>query len=135
MDLGSLIVPSKTIEIEVPGFTDFIVKLSYLTRDELVALRKKCTSVKFERREATESVDNDLFQRLYIKEVIKGWTGLKYKYLLKLVPVDLSAIDDYENKELDYSESNAELIMRNSNTFDTWVTHTLDDVENFTKTS
>ena len=34
--------------------------------------------------------------------------------------------------ELSYTKDNAELLMKNSATFDTWVTDTVGDLENFT---
>ena len=35
--------------------------------------------------------------------------------------------------ELDYTQENAELLMRNSGDFDQWVTDTVGDLENFTQ--
>ena len=66
----------------------------------------------------------------YCKAVIKGWTGLKYRYLEELLLVDISALDP--DDELVYTHDNAELLMRNSSDFDTWVTETVGDLENFT---
>ena len=34
--------------------------------------------------------------------------------------------------ELPYTQENAELLMKNANMFDTWVTETVGDLENFT---
>ena len=50
MELKSLLVDSKTTWVEFPGLTDFEVELANLSRKELVALRKKCTSNKFNRK-------------------------------------------------------------------------------------
>jgi len=132
MDLSKLIVPSKTVWSEYPGLPGFEVQLAYLTRDELQEMREKCTQVKYNKgREPKEEVDSELFQKLYIKGVIKDWKGLKYTYLSKLAPVDLSSVEDLENGELDFSESNAELLMKNARGFDDWVTDMLEDVGNF----
>jgi hypothetical protein len=62
--------------------------------------------------------------------VIKGWSGFKYRYLEELLLVDVSAFDpdDY----LGFTQENAELLMKNSSDFDTWVTETVGDLENFT---
>ena len=136
MDLAKLIVPSKTVWADYPGFEDFKVQLAYLTRDELMKLREKAVTKKISRktRQPEEEVDSELFQRLYIKSVILDWSGLKYKYLAKLVPVDLSSVEDTE-EELEYSEANANLLMKNGVDFDAWVTEMLDDVSNFTKSN
>ncbi len=139
MDLGKLIVESKTIWDEYPGMPGFEVQLAYLTRDELMKLRTKATTNKINRktRGVEEDVDQELFQQLYIQTVIKDWKGLKYKYLKKLVPVDLSkaGITDEETEELDFSMNNAELLMKNAQGFDAWVTDVLDDVANFTQSN
>ena len=141
MDLAKLIVPSKTIWDEFPGFPGFEVQLAYLTRDELMKLRSKAVTNKVNRktRAVEEDLDSELFQQLYIQAVIKGWKGLKYKYLEKMVPVDLSSIEKDEEDnyigELDFTADNAEVLMKNAAGFDAWITDVLDDVENFTKNS
>jgi len=136
MDLAKLIVPISTTKIDYPGFPGFEVELAYLTKDELMKLRDKCTTQKLDRktRQMKEEVDSDLFQEVYINAILKGWTGLKYKYLKSMLPVDLSEITD-EEETLEYSEDNAQLLMKNGVDFDNWVTSVLDDVENFTKDS
>ena len=45
--------------------------------------------------------------------------------------VDISSLDPED--ELAYTLENAELLMKNANNFDTWVTETLGDLENFTQ--
>ena len=89
---------------------------------------------KFSKRSHTpeEEVDNDLFQKLYIQAVIKGWSGLKYSYLNRLLPVDLSEIDDVE-EELEFTLENAEELMRNAPDFDGWISDLVGDLENFTQ--
>jgi len=136
MDLAKLIVPISTTKIEYPGCPDFKVELAYLTKDELMKIRDKCTSHKLDRktRQMKEDVDSDLFQQLYIEAILIGWEGLQYKYLRTMLPVDLSDVTD-EKECLPFSTSNAELLMKNGVDFDNWVTSVLDDVENFTKSS
>ena len=51
MDLKSLLVDSKTTWAEFPGLDGFEVELANLSRKELVALRKKCTTNKFNRKQ------------------------------------------------------------------------------------
>lgn len=133
MDLANLIVPSKTVSIEYPGFPGFEVTLAYLTRDELMKLRSRAVNTKFNKRtrQPEEELDVDLFQELYIEAVIKGWKGLKFKYLKKLVPVDLSDVEDLDG-ELDFSKENADVLMKNASGFDSWISDVLEDVSNFT---
>jgi len=132
ISLATLMTPSKTVSIDFPGYTGMEVSLCYLGREELVKLRKKCVSTKFSKktRQPEEILDEDKFLLEYCKAVIKGWTGLKYRYLEELLLVDISALDP--DDELAYTHDNAELLMRNSTDFDSWVTETVGDLENFT---
>lgn len=135
MDLATMIIPSKTVWMEYPGTPDFEVQLAHLTKDELMKLREKSLNKKLNRktRQMEEEVDSDLFQSLYISAVIKDWKGLKLKYLNKFVPTDIGAED--EDSELEFSQDNAEVLMKNASDFDNWITDVLEDIENFTKSS
>ena len=44
--------------------------------------------------------------------------------------VDISELDPED--ELVYTQENAELLMKNSTDFDSWVTETVSELENFT---
>lgn len=134
VSLASILTPSKTVSIDYPGYPDFQVSLCYLGREELVKLRKKCTTSTFNKktRSYEEGIDEDRFVVEYCKAVIKGWTGFKYRYLEELLLADVSAFDPDDS--LPYTEENAELLMKNSGDFDTWVTSTVGDLENFTGT-
>jgi len=132
ISLASLMTPSKTVSIDFPGYSGMSVDVCYLAREELLKLRKKCVSTKFDKktRQPEEVLDEEKFLVEYCKAVIKGWKGLKFSYLEELLLVDVSAYDP--NDELPYTQENAELLMKNSNVFDTWVTETVGDLENFT---
>ena len=132
VSLASLMTPSKTVKIDFPGYSGMSVDLCYLAREELLKLRKKCLSTKFDRktRQPEETLDEDKFLIEYCEAVIKGWSGLKYRYLEELLLVDVSSLD--ADDELLYTKDNAELLMKNSSPFDTWVTETVGDLENFT---
>jgi hypothetical protein len=131
MELGKMIVPSKTVWSEYPGLEDFQVQLAHLTRDELMRLRTKCTNKRISRKTRTmeDELDSDLFQDLYITAVVKDWKGLKLKYLPKFFPVDMGTQD--EEEELEYSDDNARSLMKNSSDFDNWVSAIIEDVEAF----
>jgi len=132
ISLASLMTPSKTVTIDFPGYTGMTVDLCYLAREELVKLRKRCVTTKFNKktRQPEEDLDDERFLVEYCKAVIKGWKGLKYKYLEELLLVDISALDPED--ELAFTQDNSELLMRNASDFDTWVTETVSDLENFT---
>jgi|TARA_B100000424_G_scaffold36687_1_gene24879 hypothetical protein len=132
VSLASLMTPSKTVSIDFPGFSGLKIDLCYLAREELIKLRKRCLITKFNRktRQPEEELDEEKFLTEYCKAVIKGWKGLKFRYLEELLLVDISEQDPED--ELSYTQENAELLMKNANDFDTWVTESVGDLENFT---
>ena len=132
VSLSSLLTPSKTVSIEYPGYDDFVVDLTYLGREELLKLRNRCMKQKFNKktRAFEEALDEDVFLTEYVSAIIKGWKGLKYKYLEEFLLVDVSGKDPEE--VLPFSQENAEVLMKNSADFDMWVTDTVGDLENFT---
>jgi len=134
VSLASLLTPSKTVTVDYPTLDGFSVDLCYLAREELIKLRSRCVSQKLNRktRAFEETLDEDKFLTEYCKAVIKGWKGLKYKYLEELLLVDISGQEPED--ELKFSVENAETLMKNGADFDTWVTEVTGDLENFTKT-
>ena len=133
VSLKSLLTPSKTVSIEFPGLDGFEVSLTYLAREELLKLRNRSVTQVLNKktRAYEEQLDNDKFLTEYCKAIIKGWKGLKYKYLEELLLVDTSTVNPED--ELEYNLENAELLMKNSGDFDNWVSETVGELENFTK--
>ena len=132
VSLATLLTPSKTVSVDYPEFEGFTVELTYLAREELMKLRNRTLKQKFNKktRAFEEQMDDDLFLTEYVKAVIKGWKGLKYEYVSQLLLIDTSSIDLQD--ELRFTQENAELLMKNSADFDTWVTEVVGDLENFT---
>ena len=133
VSLASLMTPSKTVSIKFPGYTGMSVDLCYLAREELVKLRKKCITTKWNKKthQPEEELDDEKFVSENTKAVVKGWKGLKYRYLEELLLVDIADLDPED--QLPYTIENAELLMKNATAFEGWVTETVGDLENFTK--
>lgn len=136
ISLQSLLTPEKVVEVDYPGFDGFKLKIAFLSREEIVKIRKKCTVTKFDKRtrQPLDELDEELFLKTYVSSIIKGWTGLKFKYLQDLMLVDLSTIDDVE-KELEYNQENALILMKNSQELDGFVTDITSNLANFMKYS
>ena len=132
VSLATLMTPSKTITMDYSGIDGFTVDITYLAREELLKLRNRCLKQKFNKktRQFEEELDDDRFLTEYVKGVIQSWSGLKYSRLEELLLVDVSHLDPED--ELPYSQDNAELLMKNAADFDTWVTETVGNLENFT---
>jgi len=131
LSLKSMLVPSKEINVEYPGMPGFEVKICFLSRETLQNIRKKATKTTFKNRQPVEELNDDLFLELYVKGSIKGWTGLKMRYLEQLAPVDLS--DQDPEAELEYNEENALYLMKSSVNFDSFISEQVTDLGNFTK--
>ena len=131
MELKSLLVDSKTTWVEFPGLDGFEVELANLSRKELVALRKRCTQNKFNRkiRQFEETLDDDKFVIEFTNATVKGWKGLKMKYLEDLLLVDISKQDP--ESELEFDLANAQQLVENSSEFDNWLNEVVFDLENF----
>ena len=132
VSLATLMTPSKTVTMDYPGIDGFKVDITYLAREELLKLRNRCLKQKFNKktRQFEEELDDDRFLTEYVKGVIQSWSGLKYSRLEELLLVDVSHLDPED--ELPFSQDNAELLMKNAADFDTWVTETVGNLENFT---
>ena len=131
MELKSLLVDSKTTWVEFPGLDGFEVELANLSRKELVALRKKCTQNKFNRktRAFEETLDDEKFIVEFTSSTVKGWKGLKLSYLEDLLLVDLKGQNPSD--ELPYSDDNAQSLVENSTEFDNWLNEVVFDLDNF----
>lgn len=133
ISLKSLLVPSKAVEVEYPGLPDFKINLAFLSRETLLNIRKKSTKTSFKNRQPVEEFNEELFLQLYVENAVKGWSGLKLKYLEQLVPVDLAG-QDLED-ELAYTAENALYLMKNSSNFDAFVSEQVSDLGNFSTSS
>lgn len=134
INLSTLLVPTKSIEVDYPGLEGFKVNIAFLSREELVKIRKKSSKTVYKNRQPSEELNEDLFLKLYVEATIKGWSGLKYKYLTQLVLVDLSSVKDLETC-MEFSLDNALLLMKNSVEFDSFISETVSDLQVFTKAS
>lgn len=130
-----MLLPEKVVSFDFPGCEGFKIDLCFLSKESNQAILKKCqrTEIDPKTRQPRETFDEDLFLKLYVKAIIKGWSGLKLKFLKELVLVDIP--EDQEEDELEYSESNALELMKNSVILDGWVTDMIKDLANFTKSN
>lgn len=136
ISLQSLLTPEKVVEVDYPGFDWFKLKIAFLSREEIVKIRKKCTLTKFDKksRQPVDELDEELFLKTYVSAILKGWKGLKYRYLQELMLVDLTSVEDVE-KELEYTQDNALVLMKNSQELDSFVTEITGSLTNFMKYS
>ena len=134
VSLKSLMTPSKTVEFDYPGCEGFKVQLCFLAREELVKLRSRCVQQVFNKktRSYEEELDDEKFLTEYTTSVVKGWKGFQLGYAKNMLLLgELSP--EQETQELEFTQENVEVLMKNSGDFDTWVTEQVGDLENFTQ--
>jgi len=131
--LKGILLPEKTVTIEYPGLEGLEFDLTFLSKDEIARIMKKCTRKKVDpkTRQMKEEVDDDLFLSTYIKAVIKNWRGFKYKYLNEFTIWDESQVDDVED-EIDFDIEDAIELTKASPAFDNWISAQIEDLGNFT---
>ena len=131
MELKKLMVDSKAVWIDFPGLSGFSVEVANLSRKELTALRKRCTSQKFDRktRQLVETLDEDKFVSEFAEASIKNWKGLILEHLETLLLINSDGEDP--KAEVNYSVENAEILVTNSSEFDTWLNEVVFDLDNF----
>ncbi len=131
MELKKLMVDSKSVWLDFPGLPGFSVEVANLSRKELTNLRKRCTTSKFDRktRQLTENLDDDKFVSEFSKATIRNWKGLTISHLETLILIDTEGQDP--EKEVEYSDENAEVLVTNSSEFDTWLNEVVFDLGNF----
>lgn len=131
MDLQKLLLPEKVVTFEFPGFDGVTFDLAFLAKEELIKIQELCTTKRVNKktRQMEDHFDSDKFQEIFIKRTIKGWTGLKIKYLKELVLINTSGVD--EEEEVEYTPDQAVTLMKNSNTLDNWISEQVGDLGNF----
>jgi len=131
MELKKLMVDTKSAWIEYPGLDGFSVEVVNLSRKELTALRKRCTTTKFDRktRQPVENLDEEKFVVEFAQASIKDWKGLILEHLETLLLINSDGEDP--KAEVNYSVENAEILVTNSSEFDTWLNEVVFDLDNF----
>lgn len=130
MELSQLYLPEKTVEYEVPGCPGFTISLTYLSKEEMQKLLKKCTHSKKRGSAFVDELNEDEFIEQYALRTIKGWSGFKIKHVKQFMLVN---DDEDDDSEVEFNEKNAVFILKNSPAFEKLITEFSSEVENFTK--
>ena len=129
--IKNLVAKETTSTVEFPDIDGFEIELVYLNRDDLMKIRNRSLTYKFNKRtrQREEEIDNDRFLEHYCIKAIKGWTGLKAKHLPVLFPANISSMDPEE--DIEYNEEDALELLKNSPVFDQYITDCMNDFEQF----
>ena len=122
MQLKDLVVRTKEAMVPFEGLEGFEVQLAAVSREVSKKLREDSETTKMDvkMRGPVKELNEAVFITNFAKAAIKGWKGLKYKYLDSLLLVDLTDVEDLE-AEVPYTQESAELLLKSSPIFDSWV--------------
>lgn len=128
-----MLVKETSTWVSFPDIDGFEVNLRYITREDLLKIRNASLTYKFNKRtrQKEEEVDSAKFIENYAEKAIAGWRGLKVKHLPQLLPVDTTGMN--QNELVEYSEEEAVELLKNSTVFDQFVSDTLNDFEQFSR--
>ena len=131
--IKSMLVKETSTWVEYPDIEGFEVNLRYLTREDLLKIRNASLTYKFNKRtrQKEEEVDSAKFIELYAEKAIAGWRGLRIKHLPMLIPADITGLNP--NETVEYTEEDAIELLKNSTTFDQFVSDALNDFEQFSR--
>ncbi len=132
MSLKSIVLTTKVVSVEFPGLKGFTVNVGAITREVSKKLREESEVSRLDPklRMPVKELDENIFLDKFTKMAIKGWTGLTYEHLSKLMLIDLDQVKDI-TEEVEYSEENAVVLMKNSVTFDSWINETVFSLDAF----
>jgi hypothetical protein len=131
--IKSMLVKETSTWVEYPDIEGFEVNLRYLTREDLLKIRNASLTYKFNKRtrQKEEEVDSTKFIEHYAEKAIAGWRGLRIKHLPMLIPADITGLNP--NEAVEYTEEDAIELLKNSTTFDQFVSDALNDFEQFSR--
>ena len=135
MDLKNLLLPEKKVTFDFPGCEGLEFDLAFLSKESNQKIYNRCQTTKFDRRtrQQFKELDEDRFLEEYVAAIVKDWRGFKMEYLSEFL---LTKIDEYDPEtELPFTAENALTLMQGSVLFDEWVSNTIGDLSNFTKSN
>lgn len=131
--IKNLIVKETSTWVEFPDIDGFEVCLRFLSREDMLKIRNRSLTYKFNKRtrQREEELDSEKFIENYAEAAIENWRGLKIKHLPMLLPVDISSMNG--NDDVEYTQEDAVELLKNSTVFDNFVSDSLNDFEQFSR--
>jgi hypothetical protein len=95
-------------------------QLSYMGRDLITKARKKALTRMLDKKQHrfVDEVDEDKFDKYLMKLSVKSFRNLKVKHLVEILDptkTELKASPDMDEKEVDFSDINLQVILDNYN--------------------
>ena len=134
--LGAYLTNKLEAWIKVDGFDGFEVKVAYLSREELNKISKAVSRTEWspKTRRHEDIIDQELFVKEFVSATVLGWKGFTLKHASNLMPIELpedASLDD----EVEFSTEEANVLIQNSPTFDSWLNDIVFDLSRFQRTT
>lgn len=132
MNLQNLVVETKTAVVEFPGLEGFEVTIGYISRemDRKIVKESTVTKIDTKMKQPVSTLDEDMFVTGLVRAAIKNWKGLTYDHLAELMLFDTAAVEDMA-AEVPFSIENAITLIKQSQTFDSWVNEQIRNIASF----
>lgn len=123
-------------EFEYPGISGFFVTLGYVGKSKLREIGRRSTVIRFKNHKEIPDIDDEKMTKYTTQAAILGWRGLTVKGVKQLIVLDINGvpgetIEEKEQYPVDFTEENAELLLRESMHFDEWVSNIIMDLSRF----
>ncbi|ATS94098.1 tape measure chaperone [Pectobacterium phage DU_PP_V] len=129
INLRDISVSTREIEVVYEGMPNFKITLAYMSRAQSKKVVEASKKGEWVNGQLVHSQNEDLFTESFVKEAIKGWTGLTLGDVEKLMLVDFG--DQDPNTPIEFSIDNAVMLMRESTAFDSFINRTVFHLDSF----
>jgi len=135
MELKSLLLPEKVVTFDFPGCEGLTFDLAFLAKEELTKIQKECTGKKLDHRtrQMADYFDDEKFLKIYVRKILRGWSGLTVRHLKELVLIDDSGVD--LDDHIEFSDAAALELMQASTSLDNWISEQIGDLGKFSTPS
>lgn len=151
MELKNLVTQTNkelvaNIEYDLDEFDEGIVfSIRYIDRNEFQKLNNDCTKIVFNKKthRPESSLDDDKLRTRFVDQCVTGWSGMTFKKLSNLVPIDPEAFKEAvaEGKkakqkitidsEVAYDKNLLTVVMQKAFGLENWLTTQATNLSNF----
>lgn len=130
INLKDIVLDTKEVQVEFPGYEDFKVRLRFVTRQ----VSKKMLE-ESEVRDFKQGVivnvrrDEEKFSDQFVKHCIADWSGLTLEIVSHLLLIEMG--DKDPTTEVPFSHDNAVMLLKNSVAFNNFIDRTVFDLDTF----
>ena len=126
-----MVVEKKPVPVLYDADFKVSFDLLFLSKSELQTLLSKHTKTEFNPRthQPTEKVKGDDLTNEVIETCVKGWSGVTYEWLAKMLNLDISKV--VKTDLVPFSMEDMKHLVKETYALDSWILDTVRDAANF----